>query len=96
MWLHLFSRISYDPAKNARNVQERQLHFRLARDIDWCTATVVEDIRRAYGESRFQAIGRIYGRVHVLVFNCRHGGAHIISLRRANTREVMQYEKSRS
>jgi uncharacterized protein len=60
--------------------------------FEWDSALIVADSRRAYGESRFQAFGLIAGRLHVLVFTTRSGKTHIISLRKANKREVKRYE----
>ena len=50
------------------------------------------DSRRNYGEARFQLIGRIDGRVFVVVYTPRDNGVRIISARKANLREVRQYE----
>ena len=88
--------ISFDPAKSAANVQSRGLSFELAADFDWSTALIVEDIREDYGEARYQALGRIGDRLHMLVFTPRGGGVHVISLRKANSREVKRYEAQRS
>ena len=52
----------------------------------------VEDIRRDYGERRFKAYGLIGSRVYVLIHTPREGRVHVISLRRANKREVRLYE----
>jgi uncharacterized protein len=45
-----------------------------------------------YGERRFQALGLIAGRLHALVFTPRAGLVHVISLRKANRREIKLYE----
>jgi hypothetical protein len=55
---------------------------------------VAEDRRRDYGEKRFVALGKIYHRVHVLVFTRCSSKVRIISLRKANAREVRRYEQS--
>jgi hypothetical protein len=44
--------ITFDPAKNARNIAERGLSFERVADLDWETAVVIEDTRRDYGEPR--------------------------------------------
>jgi uncharacterized DUF497 family protein len=54
-------------------------------------AFIVEDRRRDYGERRYQAMGPIAGRLHVLVFTPRAGAIHVISLRKANDRELRLY-----
>lgn len=86
--------ITYDPAKDARNVSERGLSFDLARDFDWSTALVLEDQRHDYGERRFQALGFIGERLHMLVFTPRGDAVHVISFRKANKREVKSYEQA--
>ena len=86
--------ITYDPAKCERNTAERGLSFELVRAFDWSAALVLEDQRHAYGERRFQALGFIGDRLYMLVFTPRPGAVHVISLRKANKREVTGYEQS--
>lgn len=86
--------ITYDPAKCERNTAERGLSFELVRAFDWSVALVLEDQRQDYGERRFQALGFIGDRLYMLVFTPRPGAVHVISLRKANKREVTGYEQS--
>lgn len=86
--------ITYDPAKCERNTAERGLSFELVRAFDWSAALVLEDQRQDYGERRFQALGFIGDRLYMLVFTPRPGAVHVISLRKANKREVTGYEQS--
>ena len=53
---------------------------------------VWQDTRYSYGEDRYQLTGRIEGRVFVLVYTSRLNVKRIISARKANLREVKQYE----
>jgi len=85
--------ITYDPKKNERNIELRGLSFELARQFDFTKALIIEDERRDYSERRFQAFGPIYSRLHVLVFTPTGVGLRVISLRRANRREVKRYEE---
>lgn len=85
-------KISFDPEKNEKNIAERGISFERAADFDWSSALIVEDDREDYGELRFQALGLIAGRLHMLVFSPRQGRVHIISLRKANKREVKRHE----
>lgn len=85
-------KISYDPKKNARNVAERGLGFELADAFEWESAIIWQDTRHDYGEERYIALGRIGPRVHSLVFTQRSEAVHIISLRKANRREIRRYE----
>ena len=83
--------VTFDPAKNARNVAERGIPFRLALRFEWSAALIGEDIRRNYGEKRLQALGFIGERLHMLVFTPRPPALHVISLRWANDRERIKY-----
>jgi hypothetical protein len=84
--------ISFDPAKNERNIANRGISFEVAEHFEWDTAMIAEDLRKEYGEPRFQALGFIAGRLHAMVFTPRAGKIQVISLRRANRREVRRYE----
>jgi hypothetical protein len=84
--------ITFEPAKNEVNVRRRGLPFSLVKDeFDWQTAKVIEDARRNYGERRFRAFGYIGARLFAVVFTPRAGGMHVISLRKANRREVRKH-----
>jgi uncharacterized protein len=86
-------RLEFDPAKNERNVKERGISFALSAEFDWTTALVLRSDRT--GEARYMAVGEIEGRLHVLVYTKRGQALRIISLRRANSREVKRYEKAK-
>ena len=85
-------KISFDVSKSERNIALRGISFELATAFEWDSALIIEDVRRDYGESRFQALGRIEKRLYMLVFTPREGKVHVISLRQANEREVKRYE----
>ena len=53
---------------------------------------VQEDTRYSFGEERYQLTGRIESRVYVIVYTLRNDSMRIISARKANQREVKQYE----
>jgi uncharacterized DUF497 family protein len=84
--------ISFDDAKSERNIATRGISFEQAAAFEWDTALIVEDSRQNYGERRFQALGLIDARLHMLVFTPRGTQVHVISLRKANSREVKRYE----
>jgi len=87
-------RITFDPAKNERNVAERGLSFEQVADLDWTTARIVEDARRDYGEVRFQVTAFLDGRLHRAVFTPRGDAMHVISFRKANKREAKSYDQN--
>jgi len=79
--------ISYNPAKNARNIAERGLSFDRVVDFDFETAKIREDVRKTYPEQRFIAVGWLDAQLHVLCFSPAAGGIRVISFRKANSRE---------
>ena len=85
--------ISIDLAKNERNLADRGLPFTLVEQLEWAGAIIEEDVRKNYGERRYLALGFIESRLHAVVFTPRAGKVHVISLRKANQREVKDYEK---
>ena len=83
-----------DPEKERRNLAERGLSLDLAEQLDWSTALIWEDTRRDYGEPRYCVLGFIGDRLYSVVFTPRNGAPRVISLRKANKREVVRYEKA--
>ena len=45
--------VSFDPAKNERNIASRGISFVVAEQFEWATAMIAEDLRKEYGEPRF-------------------------------------------
>jgi uncharacterized DUF497 family protein len=71
-----------------------QLNGVMMTDIlyfEWSSALMSEDRRKAYAELRYEALGLIEGRLHVTVFCHRGEKVRVISLRKANSREVTRY-----
>jgi len=87
-------KIEFDPAKSERNRQQRGLPFDLVEHFEWEQALVRRDSRREYGEKRFCALGYIANRVYHVVFTLRGDVARVISLRKANNREVNSYAET--
>ena len=87
-------KIEYDPNKNRRNITKRGISFDLAERFEWDTALIWEDTRYNYGETRFCALGYIEIRMYHLVFTYRDDTVRIISLRKANKREIKHYAKT--
>lgn len=84
--------ITYDPAKNNKNIAERGLSFDAVGQFDFDTAFVYVATRKSYDEARYVGIGYIEHRLHVVVFTETETGLRVISLRKANGREVNAYE----
>lgn len=85
--------ITFDPAKNASNIELRGLNFEQAANFDFQTAIFWIDARKTYPEVRISALGLLAGRVHALVFAETTNGIRVISFRKANKREVNRYEQ---
>jgi uncharacterized DUF497 family protein len=81
----------FDPIKNTKNITERGLSLALAPYVFAELIHVTDDDRKDYGEKRQIAYGLIKGRLFVCVFTDRGDVRRIISLRKANSREVAAY-----
>jgi uncharacterized DUF497 family protein len=85
--------IEFDPEKNAGNIELRGISFEDVARFEWHGAIIIPDTRRDYGEPRYRAFGFIDTRLHALFFTPREGKMRVISLRKANRREMLRYEK---
>jgi uncharacterized DUF497 family protein len=85
---------TFDPEKDAANQLKHGISLRNAERMDLNTARFASDERYDYGEARTQALGTIDGRLHMLVFTMRGPVMRIISLRKANLKEVKRYEQT--
>ncbi len=86
--------ITFDPAKNERNIRERGLSFERVADFDFATAVFFVDSRRDYGETR--AVGYLDRRLHTLCFTETPTVIRVISFRRSNRKEARQHGKSQT
>ena len=83
--------ITFDPAKRTRTLAERGLDFRDAETVFAGTCVSFEDERHDYGEVRVVTIGRLIGRMVILIWTPRGADRHIISMRTAHDREQARY-----
>jgi uncharacterized protein len=88
--------IDFNATKNSANINERGLSFERAADFDFGTAMIDQDTRKAYPEVRFVAVGFLDKRLHVLCFTPLADGIRVISFRKANAREVNNYDQTRT
>ena len=84
-------RITFDLAKDSANVEKHGSSLALARDLEWGGAVTWPDSRRDYGEARQCGIGYIGARLYFVSFVDRGTERRVISLRKANLREVKRY-----
>ena len=90
--------VTFDPAKDAVNLAKHGFSLLDALGFEWETAVVWPDTRRDYGEPRMVALGYIGLRIMSVVFVDRPPEQpterRIISVRKANTREVKRYAET--
>jgi len=86
--------VTFDPAKDAVNLEKHGVSLAEAASFEWADALVWPDQRRDYGEPRMAALGYIGLRIMYVVFVDRGSERRIISLRKANMREVKRYAET--
>jgi hypothetical protein len=80
-------RITYDPAKRQKTLNERGLDFKDAVLVFKGVTVEVEDVRKEYGERRIICFGKLKGRMVVVGYTPRGAERHVFSMRKANDRE---------
>jgi uncharacterized protein len=83
--------IEFDPAKDATNREKHGVSLVLAGELDWEAALVWVDLRLEYNEMRMIALAPQTEILYYVAFVERGETRRIISLRRANRREVRHY-----
>lgn len=86
--------IDFDSAKDDINRAKHGLSLSLAMELDWDSALVWVDVRHDYGELRMIALAPATGVLYYVAFVDRGNTRRVISLRRANRREVKHYVQS--
>ena len=87
-------RIEFDPAKDEANRAKHGVSLALALELDWEAALVWVDARFEYEELRMIALAPKTEILYYVAFVQRGAVRRIISLRRANRREVSHYVQS--
>jgi uncharacterized protein len=82
----------WDPAKSEATFRSRGFDFAFAAYVFLDPDRIErEDVRRDYGERRYQAIGAIDGLTYFIAFTRRGRRIRIISARRAHDNEDRAY-----
>ncbi len=81
-------KIDFDPRKRNKTLIERGLDFARAEEVFAGVNVTAEDARFDYGEPRFTTVGVLDGRMVVVVWTPRGEVRRIISMRKANEREI--------
>jgi len=83
--------IEFDPKKRAKTLAERGIDFAGAEEVFAGRHFTAEDIREDYSEPRFITVGKLEGRMVIMVWTPRGTARRIISMRKANDREKARY-----
>ena len=84
-------RIEFDPAKDESNQAKHGVALSLAEELEWDAALLSVDERIEYVELRMIALAPKTATLYYVAFVERAEARRIISLRRANRREVKHY-----
>jgi uncharacterized DUF497 family protein len=82
-------RYDWDEAKRQSNIAKHGVDFVVAEGFEWDVAFIMTS--QSANEPRLVAVAPISLRLHVLVFSIETRTVRIISLRKANKREVKLY-----
>ncbi|MBI1263572.1 MAG: BrnT family toxin [Alphaproteobacteria bacterium] len=89
-------KLEYDPEKDDANRDKHGVSLGFALEVLADRNRVdVLDTRFDYGEERFVTYGFAQGRVWVCVYAPRQDAVRIISVRKANEREIHRYDTAR-
>lgn len=84
--------IEFDATKDAANQRKHSgVSLALANELEWDTLQCKQDTRHNYGEPRMAGYAFIGQRLYGVVFVDRGEVRRVISLRKANPREVKAY-----
>jgi uncharacterized protein len=84
--------IEFDAVKDESNRAKHGISLSEATQLDWDSLQAEADRRRDYGENRQIGYALMADRLYCVVFVEREGLYRIISLRKANDREIERYE----
>ncbi len=83
--------IDFDPLKNHQNFLKHGLYLELAQLLDWEDALIWPDLRKSYSEDRMSSLVPNGQQLFFVAFVDRGPLRRVISLRKANSRELKRY-----
>ncbi|RWE75268.1 BrnT family toxin [Mesorhizobium sp.] len=83
----------WDSEKAEANIAKHRVSFEEAKRFEFDSAYEYED-RDAFGEQRIVSIGFIGDTLHVMVYVERGDAIRVISLRKAEKKEIRNYAKN--
>lgn len=84
--------IEFDQEKRDKTLSARGLDFARANEVFAGPTATLADTRADYGESRFITVGALDDRLVIMVWTPRGESRRIISMRKANEREIAKFE----
>lgn len=84
-------KLVYDAAKDIANIAKHGISLAESSKLEWDDLLAKPDTRADYGETRMIGFAPISDRLYCVVFTDRDGERRVISLRKANSREVRNY-----
>lgn len=85
-------KIQFNQAKRDKTLEERDLDFARADEIFAGQHLTRIDDRQEYGEDRYITAGILDGRIVIMVWTPRGDNCRIISMRKANEREIKRLQ----
>jgi uncharacterized DUF497 family protein len=86
-------RITYDPPKRDKTLRERGLDFADAVGVFAGPTLTRPDLRKDYGEDRYQTLGYLEDRLVMVVWTPRGEERHVFSMRKCNEREQARFRE---
>ncbi len=84
-------KITFDSTKDTINIEKHGVSLSLGIELEWDSAITWRDNRHDYGEERMTGLALIESRLYCVVYTDRGDSRRVISLRKANLREVKRY-----
>jgi uncharacterized DUF497 family protein len=84
--------IEFDAEKRDKTLKERGLDFVRSPEVFAGATATTRDERNDYGEDRFVTVGTLDGQTVIVVWTPRGEARRIISMRKANGREIFRYQ----
>jgi uncharacterized DUF497 family protein len=83
--------ISFDPAKDAANIQERRIPLAFGAVIPARAAGELEDNRQDYGEVRQRPFAEVEGKWFQCVYTLRGDVRHVITMHRIDEKRIKRW-----
>lgn len=83
--------VSYNSIKDEQNKLKHGVSLARATELEWDSLLAMQDVRNDYGEIRMIGFALLGERLFCVVYTDRNEERRIISLRKANKREVEFY-----